>query len=86
MTSVRKSQTIKKNRLLALLPQPEHSRLIPALKPVTLKKKEVLYQAGDRVRYCYFPTSGIISLMSTASEGKTVEVGMVGSEWSAMKE
>lgn len=80
MTAVRKSQTIKKNRLLALLPQPEYSRLLPALKPVTLKKKEVLYQAGDKVRYCYFPTSGIISLLSTASEGKIVEVGMVGNE------
>jgi len=80
MTAARKSQAIKGNRLLALLPQQEYARLQPALKPVTLKKKAVLYHTGDRVRYCYFPTSGIILLLSTASEGKTVEVGMCGNE------
>jgi CRP-like cAMP-binding protein len=80
MGAARQSHTRTANRLLALLPQPEYARLLPILKPITLKKKEVLYQSGDTIRYCYFPTSGIISLVSTASEGKTVEVGMVGSE------
>jgi CRP-like cAMP-binding protein len=81
MTASTQSQAIKANRLLALLPQPEYARLLPELKPVYLKKGAVLYHAGDAVQYCYFPVSGIISLLSTAAaEGKTVEVGMVGNE------
>lgn len=80
MIAAEKSQAITQNRLLALLPEAEYARLLPALKPVSLKKKEVLYHSGESIRYCYFPTSGIISLLATAVEGKTVEVGMCGNE------
>jgi CRP-like cAMP-binding protein len=80
MIAARKSQEIKGNPLLALIPQSEYVRLQPALKPVSLKKKTVLYHTRDRVRYCYFPISGIILLLSTASEGKTVVSRMCGNE------
>jgi CRP-like cAMP-binding protein len=80
MTASQRSQKLTENRLLASLPQLEYSRLLPALKFVSLKKRVTLYHAGDTVRYCYFPLSGIISLLSTAAEGKTVEVGMCGNE------
>lgn len=53
MGAARQSQAIKKNRLLALLPQAEFERLLRGLKPITLTEKEVLYQSSDRVRYCY---------------------------------
>jgi CRP-like cAMP-binding protein len=80
MRAAKQSQVRSANRLLASLPQTEYARLQSSLKPVTLKKKTVLYHTGDRVQSCYFPTSGIISLLSTTAEGKTVEVGMCGNE------
>jgi len=80
MAAGEQSQSITGNRLLALLPKGEYARLIPFLKPVNLKRKEVLYHAGDTIKYCYFPLSGIVSLLSPAAEGKAVEVGMVGNE------
>ena len=80
MTASPQSQAIKANRLLALLPQSEYARLPPHLKPVYLKKGAALYQAGDAVRYCYFPVCGVLSLLSPDAEGKTVEIGMCGNE------
>lgn len=80
MRAARKSPARSENRLLDLLPQSEYARLVPSLNPVTLKKKTVLYHTGDTIRSCYFPASGIVSLLSTAAEGKTVKVGMIGSE------
>lgn len=80
MSVSRQAQARIENRLLASLPQTEYARLLALLHPISLKKKEVLYHGGDTVQYCYFPVSGIVSLLSTSSEGKTVEVGMCGNE------
>lgn len=81
MNSTVHSQAITRNRLLDLLPGTESERLLTDLKPITLKKKTVLYRAGETVRRCYFPTSGIFSLLSaTTAEGKTMQIAMVGSE------
>ena len=68
------------NRLLAALPQQELARLLPHLTPVHLKKKTLLYQTGEKVEYCYFLKSGMLSVLSTTEDGKTVEVSMIGSE------
>ncbi|MGH7655972.1 MAG: Crp/Fnr family transcriptional regulator, partial [Gemmatimonadaceae bacterium] len=38
----------------------------------------ILYDIGDTVRYAYFPTNGMVSLLSSTREGATVEVAMVG--------
>jgi CRP-like cAMP-binding protein len=68
------------NRLLALLPREEYQRLLQHMKRVHLSKGKVLYEAGDTVRHCYFPLSGMCSLLSTTEGGETVEVSMVGNE------
>lgn len=74
------SVKISKNRLLSLLPKEEYARLLSNLQPIHLRKGEVLYHPGDVVRYCYFPLSGMISLLSTTEDYKTVEVSAVGNE------
>lgn len=79
MNSTSRSPAFSGNRVIDLLPSPQRLRLMPVFKPVSLKRKEVLYQTNERVEYCYFPSSGIVSLLST-TEGKTVEIAMVGSE------
>lgn len=68
------------NRLLSSLPRAEYENLLPALGPIHLARNLVLYDVGDAVRYAYFITSGMVSLLSTTEDGKTIEVGMIGNE------
>lgn len=68
------------NRLLAALPDDEYQRLVPHLERVSLSLNQVLYEPSEPIRYIYFPHQAIVSLVSTMSDGSTVEVGMVGHE------
>jgi CRP-like cAMP-binding protein len=68
------------NRILALIPKEEYVYIQPDLTPVRLPQGKVLWNAGDEIRYAYFPLSGMISLISMTEEGSSVEVGMIGSE------
>lgn len=68
------------NRLLAALPRAEYLRLLPHLKLIHLPPKKILYDVGEVVRYAYFPRGGMISLLSSTEDGRTVEVGMIGNE------
>ena len=68
------------SRLLASLPQKEYSRILPQLKPITLRFGEVLYECGDTISHVYFPNDAIISLLSTVKERSTLQIGMIGNE------
>ncbi|HEX6624891.1 MAG TPA: Crp/Fnr family transcriptional regulator [Pyrinomonadaceae bacterium] len=71
---------ITKNRLLAALPRQEYERLAPHLEPMHLPRGKTIALTGDTLRYAYFPTSGMLSLLSTSGGGEAIEVAMVGSE------
>jgi CRP-like cAMP-binding protein len=66
------------NRLLGLLPPAILARLTPHLEPVHLHRKEVLFRAHETVRVVYFPSTAVISLVSTLESGESLEVGLVG--------
>jgi CRP-like cAMP-binding protein len=68
------------NKLLAALPEEEYERLLPNIELVHLEKGEIIYVAGDKIRYAHFPLTGMISLISATESGSTVEVAMVGNE------
>lgn len=68
------------NLLLAALSKDEYRRLLPDLEPSPLAFGEVIYEPGDLIRYVYFPTSGIISLLAAVEDRATLEVGLVGRE------
>jgi len=68
------------NRLLAALPREEYERLSPHLESVRLAPGKILYNAGEAVRHAYFPKGGMVSLLSITEEGRTIEIGMIGSE------
>src|SRR5918997_955085 len=71
---------ITKNRLLAALPRQEYERLAPHLEPRHLPRGKTIALTGDTLRHAYFPTNGMISLLSTSEGGEAIEVAMVGSE------
>lgn len=68
------------NKILGALPQYEFSRLAEHLEPVHLEKGELVYIAGDKIRYAYFPVNGLLSLGSTTEIGASLELAMVGNE------
>jgi CRP-like cAMP-binding protein len=80
MTQTTESDTPIYNRILAALPAGEYRRLLPELEQIPLTYGEHIYERGDRIRYVYFPNSGIISLLAVAEADATLEVGIVGRE------
>lgn len=68
------------NRLLAALSPHDRDRLVPHLKQVNLERGRVLFEAGERIDHVYFPTGGLVSLLSLQEDGGSVETGAVGRE------
>ena len=69
-----------RNTVLASLSQKEFARLRVALKPVSLKFGEVLYEPGKAIRHVYFPIDCLVSLLTAVDKRRSLEVGMVGHE------
>ena len=57
------------NHLLAALPPAIQQRLFPMLELVPLPLGKVLYESGDTMRYVYFPTDSIVSLLYVMESG-----------------
>jgi CRP-like cAMP-binding protein len=70
----------QQNRLLAALVPPDRERIYPHLKLVPMPLAEVIYEPGEALRYAYFPTDSIVSLMYTTADGAAAEIAMVGNE------
>jgi CRP-like cAMP-binding protein len=67
-----------KNLLLSLLSPSDAKVLEPHLKPANFEQHHVLFEADERVRHVYFPTSAVVSLVITLSTGEMVEAAMIG--------
>jgi len=68
------------NRLLGLLPPPEREALEGAMDRISFGPHDLLHRAGQRMRYMYFPVSGVISLMTLLKQGHAIEAATVGFE------
>ncbi len=68
------------NHLLAALPVAEQELLFPHLHPVEMPLGKVLYESGDALRYVYFPTNCIVSLLYVMEDGSSAEISVVGNE------
>ena len=69
-----------KNHLLELMQPSDTKLLAPHLKPVKFEQHEVLFEADERIRHVYFPTTAVVSLVVTLSTGEMVEAAMVGKD------
>src|SRR6202158_598852 len=68
------------NHLLAALPTSDFQRLASHLELVPMKLCEVLYESGVQLRYVYFPTTSILSLLYVMEDGASAEIAIVGNE------
>ncbi|MGI8811385.1 MAG: Crp/Fnr family transcriptional regulator [Pyrinomonadaceae bacterium] len=68
------------NAILSALPPNEFDFLVARLEPVSFSAGTIIAYAGDALRKCYFPSSGMVSLLSVTEQGKAVEVGYTGFE------
>ena len=70
----------RQNRLLAALPVDAYERLQPDLEPVPLPAGWIVHGAGDRERYLYFLTEGIVSRFCVTENGASKEFAVTGCE------
>lgn len=80
MSCSKTSCNLSENQLLAALSVEGRERLSPHMELITLPLGEVLYEAGGHIKYVYFPTTSIVSLLYTTHNGTSAEIGMVGFE------
>jgi len=80
MLKVPEEQINVRNRLLRALPPSDYERLKRHLHPVRLEIGQVLCESWEVLPHAWFVTRGIASLISTTTDGNTIEVGMIGNE------
>jgi len=68
------------NHLLDALPAADYDRLAPHLELVPMRLGDVLYESGAKLRYVYFPTTCIVSLLYVMEDGASAEIAIVGNE------
>ncbi len=68
------------NHLLAALPEEEYGFLLPHLEKIEMPLGQVIYESGGELRYVYFPTTCIVSLLYVMENGASAEIAVVGNE------
>jgi CRP-like cAMP-binding protein len=68
------------NRLLRGLPDGELDRIRPELVPVHLPRPTELEAANEEIRFVYFPTTGVASIVAMDESGESVDTAMIGKE------
>ncbi|AXB77404.1 Crp/Fnr family transcriptional regulator [Novosphingobium sp. P6W] len=80
-TSPVSAAAIAGSDLLSALRQDDLALLEPRLVECRLKSGEIIYNPGDNVEYCYFPTEGAMSSYFVEMEdGMAVETILIGRE------
>jgi CRP-like cAMP-binding protein len=70
----------EKNVVLLSIPGREFNLIRPHLEPVELPRQLILDEPGENIEFAYFLNDGLASLVVLTSDGKSVEVAIVGRE------
>lgn len=73
-------RSITNNKILAALDDECFAFVHKHLVHVNLELGQSLHRAGDNIAYVYFPETGFISVLAMLSDGRPVEIGLVGAE------
>jgi CRP-like cAMP-binding protein len=73
-------QTPRQSHLLSALPAHAYDRVAAHLELVPMNLGDVLYEPGIQLRYVYFPTTAIVSLLYVMENGASAEIAIVGNE------
>ena len=68
------------NGILLALPTATLKRLRPVLKPINLTRGQVIDRRDGPIKHLYFVNRGLVSLVKTMQDGRTVEISAVGVE------
>jgi CRP-like cAMP-binding protein len=68
------------NWILQSIPEGEYDLLRGHLEPVDLPQQHILHEAGAKLEFAYFLNDGMASLVVLTSDGRSVEVAIVGKE------
>ncbi len=74
------TKPVRKNYLLASLDGAEFKSVLKLVQPMEFQLGDVIYEAGDKMEYAYFPTTAIVSLLYIMENGGTAEIGVVGND------
>ena len=69
-----------RNRLLAGLSEGDLGLLKPHLEPLPVEVRHSIEEINKPIKYIYFPEEGIISVVAAGTDGKEIEVGLIGRE------
>ena len=69
-----------KNHLLAALPAEDFHRVLPNLKTVKTRPKQVFQKDGAPIEFVYFLNGGVGSMTTILSDGAMVESATIGNE------
>jgi len=77
---MRNERYSQQNQLLVVIPAAVQQRIFPQLELVSLPLGKVLYESGDTLRYVYFPTDAIVSLLYVMESGASAEISVIGND------
>ncbi len=80
MANTRSPSETPRNRLLARLPEDEYRRLFPEPEPISLNLKHILHQPRATIDSAYFPSEGVVSLLTVMEDGAGIELATIGNE------
>jgi CRP-like cAMP-binding protein len=68
------------NDVLRLIPESESRLIREDLEPIALPREYILHEAGEKIEFTHFLTEGLVSLVVQTSDGRSVEVAVIGRE------
>lgn len=68
------------NQILLSLSAKERDLIFPQLTFVQLRTHAVLHEPGEPIKFGYFLNSGLASVLTVLTDGKSVEVGLTGKD------
>ena len=71
---------LRRNAILAALPEPEFSKLSPNIEVIDAEVRRQVYEPGGPIAEVYFPIASVFSMVGMDAERVVVEVATVGRE------